>query len=127
MEKFTITSDKMALSNQKSYGMRITQDNGVNIQVIALSTGDSCGGFKVMPARALGKEYYAVTSHGQADRRFNHYSQIGVVSAENNVEVSFWMPPGVSIVYNGALYEGSRRISVMLNQMQAFLLEYQVL
>ena len=83
----------------------------------------SCGTFAVIPVAALGNNYLAMSWWPNSGDKA--YGQIGIVAAEDNVQIQVTIPrsKGVVLTYNGVDYDENKPLELTLNKHQTIQLQ----
>ncbi len=96
----------------------VTSNNGIAVYGFMYS-GESAGGFMVLPTSVLGMDYF-VASY---DPAFDEWSQFAVTALEDDTEVVIEFR--ATINYKGRQYPPGGRIEKVLNRRESFLIKSQ--
>ena len=108
-------------------GVLVTSDEDVSVWVRS-QKAESCGGFQVIPVKALKEEYYTVTTWPQTAVD-SVFSQVGVVAAQDNTKVVLDFPTrrGIEIDFDGDEYNGDNNLVVTMNQYETLQVQDETL
>lgn len=115
--KINLPSDAQPLSDDlHNNTVIVTADNAISVYGFMYS-GDSAGGFLVLPTSVLGRDYYAASYQPARDE----WSQVAITSLADDTVITIVFRATVS--YKNQHYQPGNRITKILNRRESILIK----